>query len=177
MRKGGSSWRNSVRRRHRPHNRSSSKVPLCSQPRSSCYWSAKWRSSPDHELLETPRGKAMVDADVLRDKTPVCDQCGRPMQRYDAEGRFLGGAPWTITRLGGPIGRSPPRRILLCAGRCAMLGAPSPTAGTTWRPPCASGSCQTRPSRNVPRSGPHGSFPEEIPQDLLRQLLEKDADG
>jgi hypothetical protein len=32
------------------------------------------------------------------------------------------------------------------------------------------------PTRTIPRSGPHGTFPEEIPQSLLRQLLEKDAD-
>jgi hypothetical protein len=44
----------------------------------SCYWSAKWRSSPDHELSETPRGKAMVEADMLRDKTPVVTSAADP---------------------------------------------------------------------------------------------------
>ena len=57
-----------------------------------------------------------------------------------------------------------PRRILICAARCAMLGhGPSLTAGTAWRPPCAPGSCQTRPARTVPRSGSHGSFPKANP--------------
>src|SRR5258705_4401973 len=58
-----------------------------------------------------------------------------------------------------------------------MLGhGPSFTAGNTRRPACAPGSGPTRLASAVPRSGPHGSFPAEIPQRLLRQLFELDAD-
>jgi hypothetical protein len=36
-------------------------------------------------MLEAPQGKVHAVADSLRDWTPVCDRCGRPMQRHDTE--------------------------------------------------------------------------------------------
>jgi hypothetical protein len=36
-------------------------------------------------MLEALQGKVNAVADSLRGQTPVCDQCGRPMQRHDTE--------------------------------------------------------------------------------------------
>jgi hypothetical protein len=36
-------------------------------------------------MLEALQGKVNAVADSLRDHTPVCDQCGQPMQRHDTE--------------------------------------------------------------------------------------------